>query len=148
MILSLMLSAAAVSPSMPATDAASRGAITAHIEQCAMIWAMMMVKPDPEALRPCLADDYAGVTSRGKVVDKATMLTPPPTPGKAGGLYYAKPRFVTPTLAVVRGEEWLERATGEKIHLIWTDTWLLRDGKWQVVASQDSLVPFDQPLQN
>ncbi len=108
---------------------------------------MMMVKPDPDALSPCLADDYAGVTSRGKVVDKARMLTPPPTPGKAGGLFYAKPRFVTPTLAVVRGEEWLERATGEKIHLIWTDTWLFREGKWQVVASQDSLVPFDQPLQ-
>lgn len=148
MIHFLMLGTATASPSMPATDAASRAAITAYIERCATTWVMMMVAPEPEVLRPCLADDYAGVSSRGRVADKAAMLTPAQPLGKAGGLYYAKPRFVTSSVAIVRGEEWVERASGEKIHLIWTDTWLFRNGKWQVVASQDSSIPFDQPLQN
>lgn len=27
------------------------------------------------------------------------------------------------------------------LRLIWTDVWMWRDGKWQIVASQDSEVP-------
>jgi len=25
--------------------------------------------------------------------------------------------------------------------LVWTDTWLKRDGKWEVIAAQDAAVP-------
>ena len=150
-VITMLLAAAvaASSPSVAATDASSRAAIAAYIERCAREWAMTAVAPDPEAMDRCLADDYQGVSSRGKVVDKAAVIAPAPTPAKAAGLWYAKPRFVTPTLAIVRGEEWTEPADGApKRHLIWTDTWAFRDGRWQVVASQDSVVPFDRPLQN
>ena len=143
-----MLVAAVAAPSIPATDAASRAAITAYIERCSTEWAMIAVKPNPEAMDRCLADDYAGVSSRGKLVNKATMSAANPTPAKAAGLYYAQPLFKTDSVAIVRGEEWVEPAQGDKRHLIWTDTWMLRAGKWQVVASQDSVVPFDQALQN
>ena len=77
------------------------------------------------------------------------MLAPYDPPGKAAGLFYAKPRFMTPTLAIVQGEEWWEPKDGSpKKHLIWTDVWMFRDGKWQIVSSQDSVVPFDQRLLN
>ena len=28
--------------------------------------------------------------------------------------------------------------------LIWTDTWLKRAGKWQIVTAQDTLIPCHQ----
>jgi hypothetical protein len=26
---------------------------------------------------------------------------------------------------------------------VWTDTWLKRDGQWQIVAAQDTIIPCD-----
>jgi hypothetical protein len=150
MIHALLLAAAtAAPPAMPARDDAARMAITVYIERCATEWAMTAVAPNREAMARCLADDYQGVSARGTVVDKATYTAEGEPPGKAAGLYYAKPRFVSESMAIVRGEEWWEPKDGSgRQHLIWTDIWLLRAGGWQVVASQDSIVPFDQPLQN
>jgi hypothetical protein len=103
----------------------------------------------PEVIQRCIADDYRGFSSGGKLVTKPLMLEPYVPEGKAAGLYYAKPRFISPTLAIVQGEEWWEPkdASGKK-HLIWTDIWTFRSGKWQIAASQDSVVPFDQMLMN
>lgn len=144
-----MAAAVAAMPALPATDARSRAAVTAYIRRCASEWAQGVVRFDAEVIQRCLADDYRGFSSRGKLTTKANQLTPYETQGKAAGLYYANPRFITPTLAIVQGEEWWEPKDGPgKKHLIWTDIWVLREGKWQVVASQDSGVPFDQPLQN
>ena len=41
-----------------------------------------------------------------------------------------------------RGETW-ERRVGEpkKGSYIWTDTWVKRNGKWQIVAAEDLLAP-------
>jgi hypothetical protein len=149
MIEVLMAAAVAAMPALPATDARSRAAVTAFIRRCSSEWAQGAVRFDAEVIQRCLADDYRGFSSRGKLTNKAKQLTPYVPQGKAAGLYYANPRFITPTLAIVQGEEWWEPKDGSgKKHLVWTDIWVLREGRWQVVASQDSVVPFDQPLQN
>jgi len=51
----------------------------------------------------------------------------------------AKARFFGETLAIIYGSE---HATGrDKAHpdvkqcQVWTDTWLKRDGKWQIIAA-------------
>ncbi len=107
------------------------------------------MRHDAEAIERCIADDYRGFSSGGKLATKAAMLAPGAPAGKAAGLYYAKPRYIMPDLAVVQGEEWWEPRDGSaRQHLIWTDVWALRAGKWQIVASQDSVVPFDQALLN
>ena len=57
----------------------------------------------------------------------------------------AKVRFFGDGLAMVYGSE---RAThtgsdGKDTMrcLVWTDTWLKRNGKWQIIAAQDTAVP-------
>lgn len=145
----LLMAAAAMMPTAPATDAPSRAAVTAYIERCAAEWAQEVVTFDPEVIQRCIADDYRGFSSGGTLVTKPVMLEPIAPEGKAAGLYYAKPRFISPTLAITQGEEWWEPKGGSgKKHLIWTDIWTFRNGKWQITASQDSVVPFDQPLMN
>jgi hypothetical protein len=145
----LLAAAVAAMPTVPATDAASRAAVTAYIERCADEWAHIVVRFEPEVIRRCIADDYRGFSSGGKLVTKPLMLEPVAAEGKAAGLYYAQPRFISPTLSIAQGEEWWEpKDDAGKKHLIWNDIWTFRAGKWQIVASQDSIVPFDQPLMN
>lgn len=154
MLIALFLAAAvAAQPAppvaAPAADPATRAAVTAYITRCATEWAESAFADRHEAIERCIADDYSGFSSDGTLATKATLLAPGEPAGKAAGLYYAKPRFMTPTLAIVQGEEWWEPkdASGKK-HLIWTDIWMFRNGKWQIAASQDSVVPFDQALLN
>lgn len=144
----LIALATLASPTTPASDAASRAAIDAYIQQCETLWAQGAVTDNSAQVAPFIAADYHGVSGRGKVHDRAGLLTPYQAEGKAAGLYYAKVRYATPAVAIVQGEEWWEEKTGVRHHLIWTDTWLFRDGKWQIAASQDSQIPIDQPLQN
>ena len=48
--------------------------------------------------------------------------------------------------AVAQGDETWERRTGEPLRgrFVWTDTWLKRNGKWQIVAAEDLIAP-EQP---
>jgi hypothetical protein len=57
-------------------------------------------------------------------------------------------RFFSDTLAIVYGRE---HAIGKdksqpntKVCQVWTDTWLQRGGKWQIIASQDNRVECRQ----
>ena len=149
MILLMLAAATAAVPTTPVTDTASRAAVTAYIERCATEWALNVVHYDAEPIRRCIADDYRGFSSGGTLSTKAALLTPSDPPARSAGLFYAKPRYMSPTTAIVQGEEWWKSKDGSgKTHLIWTDTWMFRSGRWQIVASQDSVVPFDQPLLN
>lgn len=144
-----MAAALAAMPARPADDAAAKAAVTAYIERCAAEWATIVVRQNPEIIDRCIADDYRGFSSGGPLATKPAMLKPDPSEGKAAGLYYAKPRFLTPTLAIVQGEEWWEsKDVSGKKHLIWNDIWMFRNARWQIVASQDSVVPFGQALLN
>jgi hypothetical protein len=40
--------------------------------------------------------------------------------------------------AVARGTDTWEMADGSKGAALWTDTWIRRNGKWQIVAAQDT----------
>ncbi len=149
MLFMLVAATVAAMPKLPAADAASKAAVTAYIKRCEAELAQGAVAFQPEVVQRCLADDYRGFSSGGTLSTKAGMLKPYAPEGKAAGLYYAKAHFISPVVAVAQGEEWWEPKDGSgKKHLIWTDTWAFRDGKWQIVASQDSVVPFDQPLLN
>lgn len=45
--------------------------------------------------------------------------------------------------AVVQGSEAWERRTGtpNRGRFVWTDTWIFRNGKWQIVAAEDLIAP-------
>jgi hypothetical protein len=98
-----------------------------------------------------LADDFQGTNTRGERFNKENELRDEKGPRSAHGcaLDDATVRFFSSSgqgedVAIVYGSE---HAMGkEKTHpdakqcQVWTDTWLKRDGKWQIAASQDNKV--------
>ena len=109
-------------------------------------WAALAVKAVPGLLERILADDYIGVSSKGDVRTKAQQIA-----HEAGGpdgtyrstkLDYVHYRHFGDTVIAQGGETLTAIAAGTPSKsLIWTDVWMWRGGKWQVVASQDSVLP-------
>jgi len=96
-------------------------------------------------LRDVIADDYQGTTTEGQRIDKAAAIADDESwPDQDCKLGSVKVRFFADNLAVAHGSESMMRkgpdGTGTKRRLVWTDTWLRRDGKWQIIASQDNRV--------
>jgi hypothetical protein len=93
-----------------------------------------------------LADDFWGTAPDGSRYDRAKeMQGDMSRSDRDCKLDGARVRFFGDSVAMVYGSE---RAThtspdGKEIGrcLVWTDTWLKRNGKWQVIAAQDTAVP-------
>jgi hypothetical protein len=113
-------------------------------------WGIDSCKPST-VVAEFLAEDFIGTSPRGQLYPKAAMLPPPagvPQP-KSGErnckLLGAKVRFFGPDVAVIYGNESADfkGPHGKTVTrvLIWTDTALRRDGKWQVIAVQDMVAP-------
>jgi ketosteroid isomerase-like protein len=93
-----------------------------------------------------LADDFQGTSTTGERYSKADELRNEKGPHSAHGcaLDDAKVRFFGEDVAIVYGSE---HAIGKdktnpdaKQCQVWTDTWLKRNGKWQIAAAQDNKV--------
>ncbi len=93
-----------------------------------------------------LAEDFQGTSTKGEHYTKADELKDEKSVRTARdcGLDEAKVRFFGDSLAIVYGHE---HAVGKdksqpnaKVCQAWTDTWLKRDGKWQIIAAQDNRV--------
>ena len=112
-----------------------------YIRACESDWAAVDVTNNTKSLVTCLADDYQGVSSKGKVVDKAYHLTPPgPSDVVSDTVDYVHLRYASPEIIIAQGGETAVTKSGKRHSLIWTDIWMLRQGKWQIVTSQDSPV--------
>jgi hypothetical protein len=93
-----------------------------------------------------LADDFQGTNTRGERYNKEDELRDEKGPRSAHGcaLDDARVRFFGEDVAIIYGSE---HAIGkDKAHpdakqcQIWTDTWLKRNGKWQIAAAQDDKI--------
>jgi len=91
-----------------------------------------------------LADDFEGTSPEGKLYSKADAIADEKTrqaPAHDCHLHDVKVRFIGGNLAIVYGSESAILKTGKggetTRSLVWTDTWLKRNGKWQIVAVQD-----------
>jgi hypothetical protein len=124
-------------PSLPSREETER-----TIREGAAQWANVAVTGDMEPLKRIIADDYVGVSSRGEVRNKAKLLEPfKPGDFTSSKIDYVNIRHFGDT-AIAQGAETLKRRDGAAdLRLIWTDVWMFRDGKWQIVASQDSVRP-------
>jgi hypothetical protein len=92
-----------------------------------------------------LADDFQGTSPEGKRYTKSEEVADAADLSKTARdcrLIDAKVRFFGDDLAMVYGSESSVRRakdTTEKSRcLIWTDTWLKRNGTWQIIAAQDT----------
>jgi ketosteroid isomerase-like protein len=110
-------------------------------------WEASVMKHDPSVAQAYLADDFRGVSSKGKVMSKANLLseikkdTDVYTSTKNGKVDV---RVFGGQFAVATGTSTEVGKTKDgqafKRSFRWTDVWVLRKDKWQCVASQAMLV--------
>jgi len=113
-----------------------------YIRECESQWADSVATGETKNVERFLADDFRGVDTKGKLYDKAEQIADTregPKHFKSNRLNEAKIRFYG-TTAIVQGNESWERHNGQRGRFVWTDTWLYRNGKWQIVAAEDLAV--------
>jgi hypothetical protein len=106
-------------------------------------WAESVATGDSSVVERILADDFLGVDPKGSLYDKAKMVAitrNAPQSFVSNRLNQAKVRFYGDT-AIAQGDETWERRTGERGRFVWTDTWIRRNGRWQMVAAEDLVAP-------
>ena len=106
-------------------------------------WAESVVTGDTSAIERILADDFIGVDPKGRLYTKQQMIGDTPNAPKhfvSNRLNDVKVRFYGKT-AVAQGSETWEKHSGERGRFVWTDTWLQRNGHWQIVAAEDLIAP-------
>ncbi len=90
-----------------------------------------------------LADDFHGIDPDGSQYSKKEAVEGAKTAKTERDckMYEVKVHFFGENLAILYGSETAVHAAKDghqqTTKLTWTDTWLKRDGKWQVVAAED-----------
>ena len=108
-------------------------------------WANSACSPQPD-LKDVIADDFQGTSPSGSRYDKAKAIaTDTKSVSRDCQLGEVKVRFFGDSIAIAYGAESAVSKDKDgketKGCLIWTDTWLKRAGKWQIVAAQDTNIP-------
>jgi ketosteroid isomerase-like protein len=106
-------------------------------------WAESVASGDASIIERILADDFIGVDPDGKQYKKQTMVDDTRNAPKhfvSNHLNDVKVRFYGDT-AVAQGDESWVRRDGRRGRFVWTDTWVKRNGKWQIVAAEDLIAP-------
>ena len=119
----------------------------AYIEKAESEWAETVATHDCSVLERILADDFVGVDVDGSTYTKAANVNECKTqPSKfaSNHLDGVKIRFYGDTAIAQGSESWVLK-NGKRGKFVWTDTWLRRNGKWQIVAAED-LIPVASPF--
>jgi ketosteroid isomerase-like protein len=106
-------------------------------------WAESVATGDTSAIERILADDFIGVDPKGRLYTKQQMIDETRNAPKyfiSNRLNDVKLRFYGNT-AIAQGSETWEKRSGERGRFVWTDTWLRRNGRWQIVAAEDLIAP-------
>ena len=110
-----------------------------YIKSSESQWAEAEVNRDYKIAERILADDFVGVAPDGSHYTKAGEVVRTKT---------AKPEFLSNKTAeiavrfygeaaIAQGSENWKKFDGQEGSYIWTDTWIRRNGSWQVVAAED-----------
>jgi hypothetical protein len=101
-----------------------------------------------DILGKMLADDFQGTSPEGKRYSKTDELKSDvgsKIQARDCRLNDARVRFFGESAALIYGSESsIRKGTDGKEFkrcLVWTDTWLKRNGAWQVVSAQDTQIP-------
>jgi Domain of unknown function (DUF4440) len=116
-----------------------------YITESEKQWAEAVASGDSTVVQRILADDFIGVDTKGFQYNKDHEVhnTPEgPKYFKSNHLNTIKIRFYG-NMAVAQGDEIWVRYSGEQLtgRFVWTDTWLFRNDKWQIVAAEDLIAP-------
>jgi ketosteroid isomerase-like protein len=106
-------------------------------------WAESVATGDTSVIERILADDFIGVDPKGGLYNKQQMVAQTRNAPKhfvSNRLNDVKVRFYGNT-AIAQGSETWEKRSGERGRFVWTDTWLQRNGRWQIIAAEDLIAP-------
>jgi hypothetical protein len=110
-------------------------------------WANSACSSQPD-LKVFIADDYQGTSTTGSRYPKADAIADEPKKSRDCQLGDVKVRFFGDSIAIAYGSESrIQKAadgTEAKRCQVWTDTWLKRNGQWQIVAAQDTVIPCNK----
>jgi ketosteroid isomerase-like protein len=113
-----------------------------YIRESEEAWAQSNVTRDTTLLKQFIADDFIGISpSSGERYTKKELLeyAANATEHVSSHVDEMTVRFYGST-AVAQGSESFVLKDGRRGRYVWTDTWLRRRGKWQIVAAEDILV--------
>ena len=116
-----------------------------YITESEKQWAAVVASGDSTVVQRILADDFIGVDTKGFQYNKEHEVhntVEGPKYFKSNRLNDLKIRFYG-NMAVAQGDEIWVRYSGEMLtgRFVWTDTWLFRNDKWQIVAAEDLIAP-------
>lgn len=118
------------------------GSVADTIKQLEQQWESAIAKHDPSIIDRVVADDFIGVSSTGRIGDKATLVAEAQRDKntyKTASARQMTVRTYGSRVAVVLGmtKESGTTASGRPFDHVYrfTDTWLERDGKWQCIAA-------------
>jgi hypothetical protein len=105
------------------------------------MWASSNCSAQP-GLKDVIADDFQGTAPDGKRYGKVQAIeTDTMAPSQDCRLGEVRVKFFGESLAIAYGDEssvGKDRAgKARKLCLVWTDTWLRRNSRWQIIAAQD-----------
>jgi ketosteroid isomerase-like protein len=116
-----------------------------YIKESERLWAESVANGDASVVERILADDYVGVDPDGGFYDKAKMVSgtrEAPKEYISNHLNEVKVRFFGDTAVAQGSESWVRRRGSPlRGRFVWTDTWIRRNGKWQIVAAEDLIAP-------
>jgi ketosteroid isomerase-like protein len=115
----------------------------AYIREAESDWANSVATNDANVLERILADDFVGVDIDGSHYSKANAIKDyrtGPSSFLSNHLNEVEIRFYG-NAAVAQGDESWKKRDGTAGRFVWTDTWIKRDGKWQIVAAEDLVPP-------
>ena len=107
-------------------------------------WAESVANGDSIVIVRILADDFIGVDPDGSQYNKQAMVKgtyDAPKYFLSNHLNEVKIRFYGNTAVAQGNETWVKRKDSSTGRFVWTDTWVLRNGKWQIVAAEDLIAP-------
>jgi hypothetical protein len=120
-----------------------RASDKAYIRQAESDWAESVVPNDVSVLERILADDFVGVDIDGSHYSKGDAIKDfrtHPSEFVSNHLNEVEIRFYGDA-AVAQGNEIWKKKDGTPGKFVWTDTWIRRGGKWQIVAAEDLVPP-------
>ena|SRR5215813_3590316 len=106
-------------------------------------WAESLATGDTSAIERILADDFIGVDPKARLYTKQQMIDETRNAPKyfvSNRLNDVKVRFYGNT-TIAQGSETWEKHSGERGRFVWTDTWIRRNGRWQIAAAEDLIAP-------
>ena len=118
-----------------------------YIRESEKQWAEAVASGDSTVIQRILADDFIGVDTKGNQYNKQHEVhstQDAPKYFKSNHLNDVKIRFYGNAAVAQGSESWVKRS-GDSGQFIWTDTWIYREGKWQIVAAEDLIPPNVRP---